>query len=66
MHVRDPKHYKGVGLIKLNIETSACRLPVRIVSRMPIVGTTTLTLMAHTGTTLRCEAVVRYPPTGEK
>lgn len=47
MHVRDPKHYKGIGLIKLNIDLSACRLPVRIVSRMPIVGTTTLTLIGR-------------------
>lgn len=55
MHVRDPKHYKGVGLIKINIDTSACRLPVRIVSRMPIVGTTTLTLVRRNDATGRCE-----------
>jgi len=54
MHVKDPKHYKGVGLIKLNIETSPCRMPVRIVSRMPIVGTTTLTLVGQSGTIARC------------
>jgi hypothetical protein len=47
MHVRDPRHYKGIGLIKLNIDTSACRLPVRIVSKMPIVGATTLTLVGR-------------------
>jgi hypothetical protein len=47
MHVRDPKHYKGIGLIKINLDTSDCRLPVRIVSRMPIVGSTTLTLVGH-------------------
>lgn len=56
MHVRDPKHYKGVGLIKLNIDISACRIPVRIVSRMPIVGTTTLTLVGRTDPTNRCES----------
>ena len=56
MHVRDPKHYKGVGLIKLNIDTSACRLPVRIVSRMPIVGTTTLTLVGRSHPDNRCES----------
>lgn len=55
MHVRDPKHYKGVGLIKLNIELSPCRVPVRIVSRMPIVGTTTLTLVARAGAVPRCQ-----------
>lgn len=47
MHVRDPKHYKGIGLIRLNIETTGCRVPVRIISKMPIVGTTTLLLTAH-------------------
>jgi hypothetical protein len=50
MHVRDPKHYKGIGLIKVNVDLSPCRLPVRIVSRMPIVGTTTLTLVSRAGT----------------
>ena len=47
MHVKDPKHYQGVGLIRLNIDVSPCHIPVRIVSRMPIVGTTTLTLVAR-------------------
>lgn len=56
MHVRDPKHFKGVGLIKLNIETSACRIPVRIVSRMPIVGTTTLTLVGRQSPEPHCES----------
>jgi hypothetical protein len=56
MHVRDPKHYKGVGLIKINIELSACRLPVRIVSRMPIVGATTLTLVGRSDPVNHCES----------
>ena len=34
MHVRDPKHHKGIGLFKLNIELSSCRIPVRFVSHM--------------------------------
>lgn len=55
MHVRDPRHYKGVGLIRLNLDTSGCHVPVRIVSRMPIVGTTTLTLVARSGPTGTCE-----------
>lgn len=56
MHVRDPKHYKGVGLIKLNIDLSPCRLPVRIVSRMPIVGTTTLSLVSRSSATSPCDS----------
>ena len=58
MHVRDPKHYKGIGLIKVNVDLSACRLPVRIVSRMPIVGTTTLTLVARSTSPRRIDAPV--------
>ncbi len=58
MHVRDPKHFKGIGLIKLNIDVSPCRMPVRIVSKMPIVGTTTLTLTQHRAAGRRnCTAV---------
>lgn len=58
MHVRDPKHFKGIGLIKLNIDLSPCRMPIRIVSKMPIVGTTTLTLIQHRAASLRnCTAV---------
>lgn len=45
MHVRDPRRYRGAGVIRLNIDTGACHLPIRMVSRMPIVGTTTLTLV---------------------
>lgn len=44
MHVKDPKRYKGVGIIRLNIDVADCHVPVRIVSRMPILGTTTLLL----------------------
>lgn len=50
MHVRDPAHYQGIGLIRINLEMSPCRLPVRIVSKVPIVGTTTLLLTEVHGT----------------
>ncbi|WP_396207554.1 DUF3108 domain-containing protein [Gemmatimonas sp.] len=55
MHVKDPAHYQGVGLIRINLDTSPCHIPVRIVSRMPIVGTTTLSLVARSANA-RCEA----------
>lgn len=45
MDVRDPKRYRGTGTIRLNIDTDQCRVPVRIVSRMPVLGTTTLLLI---------------------
>ncbi len=44
MDVRDPKRYRGVGTIRLNIDVADCHVPVRIVSRMPILGATTLLL----------------------
>ncbi|HRQ78401.1 MAG TPA: DUF3108 domain-containing protein [Gemmatimonadaceae bacterium] len=44
MDVRDPKRYRGAGTVRLNIDTADCRVPVRIVSRMPVLGTTTLLL----------------------
>jgi hypothetical protein len=44
MEVRDPKRYRGTGTIKLHLSDDACRIPVRIESRMPVLGVTTLTL----------------------
>jgi hypothetical protein len=44
MHVRDPKRFQGAGAIRINLDMTGCHMPVRITSRMPIVGTTTLTL----------------------
>jgi hypothetical protein len=44
MEVRDPKHYKGTGIIRIHLNEGDCRVPVRIESRMPVLGATTLTL----------------------
>jgi hypothetical protein len=44
MEVRDPKRYRGTGIIKIHLSDDACRIPVRIESRMPVLGVTTLTL----------------------
>lgn len=44
MLVRDPKRYRGTGLIRFNIDVADCHVPVRIRSSMPILGVTTLTL----------------------
>lgn len=44
MDVRDPKRFRGAGTVRLNIDTADCHVPVRIVSRMPVLGTTTLLL----------------------
>ena len=48
MEVRDPKRYKGAGIIRIDLDERDCRVPVRIESRMPVIGTTTLTLKGRT------------------
>ncbi|WP_309672528.1 DUF3108 domain-containing protein [Gemmatimonas sp.] len=50
MHVRDPKRFQGSGVIRINLDMAGCHMPVRIMSRMPIIGTTTLTLTNVTST----------------
>lgn len=47
MRVRDPRHYKGDGLIRIHLTDDACRLPARIESTMPVVGTATLTIASQ-------------------
>lgn len=44
MRVRDPRRYRGQGVIRINLSDDARRLPVRIESTMPIVGKAVLTL----------------------
>jgi hypothetical protein len=49
MRVHDPAHYKGEGLIRINITDDDCRMPARIMSTMPVVGTATLSLESAKG-----------------
>ncbi len=44
MRVKDPRRYKGEGVIRINLTDDSIRLPVRIESAMPIVGTAVMTL----------------------
>ena len=44
MRVRDPRHYKGEGVIRISLSDDVRRIPVRIESRMPVFGATVLTL----------------------
>ncbi len=44
MEVRDPKRYRGTGVIRLHLNDGECHIPIRIESRMPVLGITTLTL----------------------
>lgn len=47
MRVKDPARYRGEGVIRINLTEDTCRLPVRIVSDVPLAGEATLTLEAH-------------------
>ena len=58
MHVRDPKRYQGAGVIRINLDMAGCHVPVRITSRMPIIGKTTLTLTGVSSTA----TVAEYSP----
>lgn len=44
MEVRDPRRPRGVGRIRIHLDDDPCRMPVRIESRMPRLGVTTLLL----------------------
>ena len=48
MLVRDPRHYEGEGTIRIHLTDDACRLPARIESTMPVIGTAVLTLDSET------------------
>lgn len=50
MRVRDSRRYDGEGIIRIYLSDDELRLPVRIESAMPIVGTAILTLQSHTRT----------------
>lgn len=47
LRVRDPRRYRGEGTIRLDVTDDACRLPVRIESEMPRIGTAVMTLVAQ-------------------
>jgi hypothetical protein len=47
MRVRDPRRYRGEGVIRINLSDDARRLPVRIESTMPVVGKAVLELEGH-------------------
>ena len=47
MRVRDPRHFKGEGVIRIHLTDDDCRLPARIQSTMPVVGTAVLTIASQ-------------------
>ncbi|MHB1225243.1 MAG: DUF3108 domain-containing protein [Gemmatimonadaceae bacterium] len=48
LEVRDARRYKGKGTLRFFLTDDSCRVPVLMVSTMPVVGTMTLELQSHT------------------
>ena len=61
MRVRDARRYDGDGLIRIYLSDDERRLPVRIESAMPVVGTTVLTLQSHSRPDTHRVAEIRRP-----
>lgn len=47
MRVRDARRYRGEGLIRINLSDDAMRIPVRIESQMPVIGSAVMTLESY-------------------
>jgi len=47
LRVRDPRRYRGEGVIAIHLSDDRYRIPVRITSSMPMLGSTILTLTSH-------------------
>ena len=56
MRVRDPRRYKGEGVIRVHLSDDACRLILRLDSRVPDAGPATLELQSYEGVGGTCSA----------
>ena len=56
MRVKDPRNYRGEGVIRVHLTDDDCRLPVRIESTIPDIGKTVLTLESVIRPDGRCVA----------
>ncbi|MEP7001034.1 MAG: DUF3108 domain-containing protein, partial [bacterium] len=59
MRVRDPRRYKGEGIIRIAMSDDERRLLLRLESEMPGAGKATLGLVSYSGTRCPCTASVR-------
>jgi len=57
MHVRDPHRYRGEGVIRVYLSNDACRIPVRIESVIPDIGSCVLTLESYVDPVPACGQV---------
>ena len=55
MRVRDPHRYHGEGVIRVYLSDDKCRIPVRIASDIPGVGSFVLTLESYTYPASPCD-----------
>jgi hypothetical protein len=58
MRVRDPRRYRGEGSIRIHLSDDACRLILRLDSRVPDAGPATLELQSHEGVRSSCTSRV--------
>lgn len=58
MRVRDPRRYKGEGVIRIHLSDDSCRLILRLDSRVPEAGPATLELQSYEGVRAQCSARV--------
>lgn len=63
MRVHDPRRYRGDGVIRVYLSDDKCRIPVRIESSVPRVGSFTLTLESYADPAPVCNMAER--PHGE-
>ena len=54
MHVRDPRRYRGDGVIRVYLSDDKCRIPVRVESTVPGMGAFVLTLESYSGPAPAC------------
>ena len=54
MHVRDPRRYRGDGVIRVYLSDDKCRIPVRVESTVPGTGSVVLTIESYAGPAPAC------------
>lgn len=59
MHVRDPRRYRGDGVIRVYLSDDKCRIPVRVESSVPDVGAFVLSLESYTSPAPTCDLTTR-------
>lgn len=58
MHVHDPRRYRGEGVVRVFLSDDRCRLPVRIESAIPGMGSMVMTMESYVEPGPACEPSV--------